>query len=85
MCVVDIQSWITNDSLLLNDYQTEVILIWTRYQLNKLHHNICLRIIGDDGSTLLPVLKFRSRFGGKKSVHIYTYHEGMKECILSFT
>ena len=56
-CIADIRSWMINDRLLLNDDTTEVLLIGTRYQLNKLDHNIGLRS-GDNDITLLPVLEF---------------------------
>ena len=35
-CIADIRSWMINDRLLLNDGKTEVLLIGTQYQLNKL-------------------------------------------------
>jgi len=59
-CIAHIRRWMINHRLLLNDDKTKVLLIGTRYQLNKLDCNICLRI-GDSEITLsLLCLKIRS-------------------------
>ena len=71
-----------NDRLLLDD-ETEVLLIGTRYQLNKLDHNIYLYVCDND-ITSLPTLEIQES-SLVKNVPIYTYHQGMQEYILSLT
>ncbi|KAL9981312.1 hypothetical protein ACROYT_G009999 [Oculina patagonica] len=41
-CIADIRSWMISDRLLLNDDKTEMLLIGTQYQLNKLACDGCL-------------------------------------------
>ena len=45
--IADIRSWMINDRFLLNDDKSEVLLIGTQYQLNKLDHSSCL-LVGDN-------------------------------------
>ena len=43
-CIADIRSWMISDRLLLNDDKTEMLLIGTQYQLNKLACDGCLHV-----------------------------------------
>ena len=43
-CIADIRSWMISDRLLLNDEKTEMLLIGTQYQLNKLACDGCLHV-----------------------------------------
>ena len=45
---ISIRSWMINDRLLLNEDKTEVLLIGTQYQLNKLDRSSCLRVGDND-------------------------------------
>ena len=51
-CIEDIRGWTINGRLLLNNDKTEVLLIGTRHQLNKIDLNCNL---GVGNSNISPV------------------------------
>ena len=57
-CILDIQSWMIDDRLLIYDEKTEMLLTFIEkwYQLKKLNRKICLRN-SDNAITLLPLLE----------------------------
>ena len=57
-CILDIQSWMIDDRLLIYDEKNVMLLTFIEnwYQLNKLNRNICLRN-KDNAITLLPLLE----------------------------
>ena len=56
-CIEDICCWMISDRLLLNDDKTEVLLIGTRHQLNKIDLNCNLRV---GNNNISPVTSARN-------------------------